>query len=196
MPRSIAVTPHADDDDSITGLLAQLRLGNRDAQSRLISHVYDELRRLARAHMRGERPNHSLQATDLVGMAYERLAQESHPNWQNRAHFFAVASTVMRRILVDHARRRRAIKRGGENIRVTLTEAIARSEDHTVDVLALNEALERLAELDPRQARVVELHYFSGLNHEEIALVLGVASKTVKRDWDMARSWLRIQLRP
>lgn len=184
------------DDDSITGLLAQLRQGNQAAKDRLISQVYDELRRLARAHMRGERPNHSLQATDLVGMAYERMAQDPHPNWQNRAHFFAVASRLMRQILVDHARRRRAQKRGGDNIRVTLTEGIARTDDHTVDVLALYEALLRLEELDPRQARVVELHYFSGLNHEEIALVLGVASRTVKRDWEMARSWLRIQLRP
>lgn len=195
MASSIAA-PANSDDDSITGLLAQLRQGNREAEARLMSQVYDELRRLARAHMRKERLNHSLQATDLVGMAYERLAQESHPNWQNRAHFFAVASKVMRQILVDHARRRRAQKRGGENIRVTLTEAIARAEDHTVDVLALNEALERLEELDPRQARVVELHYFSGLNHEEISLVLGISSRTVKRDWEMARSWLWIQLRP
>jgi RNA polymerase sigma-70 factor (ECF subfamily) len=184
------------DDDSITGLLAQLRQGNLDAKDRLISQVYDELRRLARAHMRRERFNHTLQATDLVGIAYERMAHEPHPNWQNRAHFFAAASNVMRQILVDYARKRRAIKRGGENIRVTLTDAIARTEDHTVDVLALNEALERLEELDPRQAHVVELHYFSGLNHEEISLVLGVSSRTVKRDWEMARSWLRIQLRP
>ncbi len=182
------------DDDSITGLLAQLRQGNLDAKDRLISQVYDELRRLARAHMRRERFNHTLQATDLVGIAYERMAQEPHPNWQNRAHFFAVASKVMRQILVDHARKRRAQKRGGENIRVTLTEAIARTEDHTVDVLALNEALERLEELDTRQARVVELHYFSGLNHEEIAHVLGVSTRTVKRDWEMARSWLISQL--
>ncbi len=189
-------TAPASADDSITGTLAQLRQGNPDAEARLMSQVYDELRRLARAHMRRERLNHSLQATDLVGMAYERMAHESHPNWQNRAHFFAVASTVMRQILVDHARRRRAVKRGGENIRVTLSEAVARTEENTVDVLALNEALERLEQLDPRQARVVELHYFSGLNHEEIALVLGVSSRTVKRDWEMARSWLRIQLRP
>lgn len=189
-------TAAASADDSITGLLAQLRQGNREAEARLVAQVYDELRRLARAHMRRERFNHTLQATELVGMAYERMAQESHPNWQNRAHFFAVASKVMRQILVDHARKRRAQKRGGENIRVTLTDAIASSEDHLVDVLALNEAMERLEELDPRQARVVELHYFSGLNHDEIALVLGVSTRTVKRDWEMARSWLRIQLRP
>ena len=189
-------TAPASADDSITGLLAQLRQGHREAEAKLISQVYDELRRLARAHMRKERPNHTLQATELVGLAYERLAQESRPNWQNRAHFFAVASKVMRQILVDHARRRRARKRGGENIRVTLTDAVARAEDHVVDVWALNEALERLEELDPRQARVVELHYFGGVNHEEIALVLGVSVRTVQRDWEMARAWLRIQLKP
>ena len=181
-------------DNSITALLAELSAGNRDVESRLIPQVYGELRRLAANYMRSERGNHTLQPTALVNEAYTRLVQQPQIPWQNRAHFFATASHLMRHILVDHARARRAGKRGGLQRQVTLDDALLPSSERTMDVLILDEALENLAQFDPRQARIVELHFFSGLTFAEIALVLKVTERTVKRDWSMARAWLKGEL--
>lgn len=181
-------------DNSITALLAELSAGNRDVESRLIPHVYGELRRLAAHYMRSERGNHTLQPTALVNEAYTRLVQQPQIPWQNRAHFFATASHLMRHILVDHARARRAGKRGGLQQQVTLDDALLPSPERTMDVLILDEALENLAQFDPRQARIVELHFFGGLTFAEIALVLKVTERTVKRDWSMARAWLKGEL--
>jgi RNA polymerase sigma-70 factor, ECF subfamily len=181
-------------DNSITALLVQLSAGNREVEARLIPQVYGELRRLAAHYMRSERGNHTLQPTALVNEAYTRLVQQPQVPWQSRAHFFATASQLMRHILVDHARARQAGKRGGPQRQVTLDEAILPSEDRTIDVLILHEALEHLAQFDPRQARIVELHFFGGLTFEEIALVLECSDRTVKRDWSMARAWLKGEL--
>ncbi len=180
----------------ITKLLVDLN-GNRPQTSAvLISLVYDELRRLAGIQMRGERSNHTLQPTALLNEAYARLmeAPEHRIAWQSRAHFFAVAAQVMRHILIDYARAKRATKRGGVQQQITLTDSIKVNEGRSLDMLVLNDALERLEKLDARQSRVVELHFFGGLTFEEIADVLGMAVRTVKRDWSMARSWLHIQL--
>jgi len=144
--------------------------------------------------MRFERGNHTLQPTALVNEAYARLVEQPQVPWQSRAHFFATASQLMRHILVDHARARQAGKRGGMQRQVTLDDALLPSQERTVDVLILDEALQRLAEFDARQARIVELHFFSGLTFAEIAEVLKVAERTVKRDWSMARAWLKGEL--
>ncbi len=181
-------------DNSITALLAELSAGNRDVEARLIPQVYGELRRLASHYMRFERGNHTLQPTALVNEAYTRLVQQPQIPWQSRAHFFATASHLMRHILVDHARTRRAGKRGGLQRQVTLDDALLPSTERTIDVLILDEALENLAQFDPRQARIVELHFFAGLTFAEIALVLKVTERTVKRDWSMARAWLKGEL--
>ncbi len=181
-------------DNTITALLAQLSAGNRAAEDQLIPQVYGELRRLAARYMRRERGNHTLQPTALVNEAYTLLVQQTQVPWQSRAHFFATASQLMRNILVDHARRRLAAKRGGAQQQITLDEALLLSKDRTIDVLVLHEALEHLTQLDPRHARVVELHFFGGLNFDEIAEVLGISERTVKRDWSMARAWLKGEL--
>jgi RNA polymerase sigma factor (TIGR02999 family) len=181
-------------DNSITSLLAQLSDGNRAVEEQLIPQVYAELRRLAGYYMRHERGNHTLQPTALVHEAYVRLVQQPHVPWQNRAHFFATAAQIMRRILVDHARTRKADKRGGLQPHVTLDEAMLAAPGNTVDVLALHEILERLAVLDARQERVVELHFFGGLTFEEIAFVLDLSERTVKSEWSMARAWLKGEL--
>lgn len=181
---------------SITALLLQLSEGNREAEARLIPQVYDELRRLAGRYMRMERANHTLQPTALVHEAYARLVQQPQVPWQNRAHFFSVASQLMRHILVDHARARRTGKRGGIQQQVSLNDANQPRSEQSVDVLALNEVIERLEKLDPRQARIVELHFFGGLNFEEIARLLSTSERTVKREWSMARAWLRSELAP
>jgi RNA polymerase sigma-70 factor, ECF subfamily len=181
-------------DNSITTLLMQLSAGNRDVEAQLIPQVYGELRRLAAHYMRQERGNHTLQPTALVNEAYTRLVQQPQIPWQNRAHFFATASQLMRHILVDHARAHQANKRGGIQRQVTLDDAILKSQNRTIDVLILHEALEHLAQFDARQARIVELHFFGGLKFEEIAEVLEVSDRTVKRDWSMARAWLKGEL--
>jgi RNA polymerase sigma-70 factor, ECF subfamily len=183
-----------DADTSITALLLQLGEGNREVEERLIPQIYGELRRLAGQYMRRERGNHTLQPTALVHEAYARLVQQPQVPWQSRAHFFASASRLMRNILVDHARAKRAGKRGGIQHQVTLDEAFLPSKERLIDVLALDEALDHLAGFDARQARIVELHFFGGLTFEEIALVLQVGERTVKRDWSMARDWLRGEL--
>ncbi|MBV8630466.1 MAG: sigma-70 family RNA polymerase sigma factor [Silvibacterium sp.] len=190
MERSPA--PHP--DHSISRLLQEVSQGNREAESALMTQVYGELRKLARRYMHAERPDHTLQATALVNEAYLRLMAQQGATWQDRAHFFAAAAQLMRHILVDHARAHKAGKRGGEQHQVTLTEGLAAEESKSIEVLALNEALEKLGRVDPRQARVVELHFFGGLTFAEIAYVLETSERTVKRDWTMARAWLFRQM--
>lgn len=174
----------------ITALLTELQAGNRSAESRLVPLVYDELRRLARGYMRGERPDHTLQPTALVHEAYLRLIGQRGIAWQSRAHFFGVAAGLMRRILVDHARAHRAEKRGGHELKITLDEALVFTEEKSTELLAVDEALNRLTERDARQGSVVELRFFGGLSDEEAAKVLGISTRTVKRDWHVARAWL------
>lgn len=174
----------------ITQLLIQVTKGNREAEERLIPLVYSELRRLARRYMRQERPDHTLQATALVHEAYLRLTRQKEANWQNRAHFYAIAAQVMRRVLVDHARSKLAQKRGCDGQRVSLDEGLAITSKVPDQILALNEALQELSEKDPRQSRVVELRFFGGLTEDETAGVLGISPRTVKREWTVARAWL------
>lgn len=179
---------------AITSLLAELGKGRHEVEPRLAEVIHAELRRVAAAYMRRERKNHTLQATALVNEAWMRLAAEPDIAWQNRAHFFAVASRLMRQILVDHARRHRAGKRGGGGQQITLDDQFAAKGVNQADILALNEALDRLNEFDPRACRIVEFHFFGGLSFEEMAVALDVSTRTVKRDWSMARAWLRGQL--
>lgn len=181
---------------TVTQLLQAWGRGDLAAFDRLIPLVYEQLRQQARRHLRRERPGHTLQTTGLVHEAYLRLVDQREANWQNRAQFFAIAAQMMRRVLVDHARSRHAGKRGGSAIHVTLEEATAPAEEPGVDLIELDEALTRLAALDPQQARVVELRYFTGLGIEETAQVLGVSPATVKREWTIARAWLRRELAP
>jgi RNA polymerase sigma factor (TIGR02999 family) len=181
-------------DDSITALLLELSEGNRDAEARLLPQVYSELRRLAARYMRRERVNHTLQPTALVHEAYLRLVQQPHLPLQSRVQFFAAASNLMRHILVDHARARQAGKRGGIQHQVELEDDLLAASEQSIDVLALNEAIERLAALDPRQGRIVELHFFGGLTFEEMASVLQCSERTVKSDWSLARVWLKREL--
>ena len=175
----------------VTGLLVAWKNGSPEALDELIPIVYAELRKLARQQLRGERPDHSLQPTALTHEAFLRLFGTRQVGWQNRAHFFAVASQLMRRVLVEHARKRQTVKRGGMPTRVTLDEADTPVAPVDVDIVALHEALTELAEVDPRQSRIVELRYFGGLNMEETAEVLSVSPATVKRDWRVAKLWLR-----
>lgn len=179
----------------VTQYLADLRNGRLDASPRLITLVYDELHRLARHQMRHERPDHTLQATALVHEAYLRLVNQPERTWQNRAHFIAVAAQVMRRILVDYARARRTSKRGSAPQKIPLEEPLVFTEEQSDDLVSLDEALERLAQFDERQSRVVELRFFGGLTVDETAEVLGISSKTVKRDWAVARAWLHREVR-
>jgi RNA polymerase sigma factor (TIGR02999 family) len=179
----------------LTTLLAAARAGDRDCQSRLFEVVYAELRRIAAGQLRGERPDHTLQPTALVHEAYVRLLGRGNIAWENRAHFFSTAAGTMRRILIDHARARRADKREGKLKRVDLDQEPAAFDDQDAErLLVVDEALNKLAQWDERQARVVELRFFGGLTVEEAAEVLGVSPKTVKRDWAMARAWLQTQL--
>lgn len=188
------MSPAADGTShDVTRLLAELQSGQEGAAEALVPLVYAELHALAVHFMRGERDDHTLQPTVLVHDAYLRLVGQRDTSWQSRSHFFGIAAQAMRRILVDHARRTRAAKRdGGE--RVTLDESVADRSGRTVDLIALDDALARLAALDPRQARVVELRYFSGLDIEQTAAVLGVSPATVKRDWTFARAFLQREL--
>lgn len=176
--------------DDVTGLLMRIRNGDREAEQQLIPLVYDTLRRLAANCMRQERADHTLQPTALVHETYLRLLGRGPDEWKCRSHFFAVAAQTMRRLLVDHARAHLAGKRGGLRKRVELDDRLLYAEDHPAELIALDEALERLAAIDERQARVVELRFFGGLSVEEAAKVLEVSDKTVKRDWAMARAWL------
>jgi RNA polymerase sigma factor (TIGR02999 family) len=184
------MTKAASPQQQVTQLLCDWRSGDRAALAKLIPLVQPELQRLAHQYMSRERPGHTLQTTALLDDAYLQLADKTHPQWQNRAHFFAVAAQLMRRIMVDHARQRQALKRGGGAIRVTLDEAAAVTQTRADELLALDEALEKLATFDRRKAEVVEMRYFGGLTMEEIAEVLKVHVNTVARDWTAARAWL------
>ena len=180
--------------DDLTGLLIEWGQGDKAALDRLTPLVYDEIRRIAHRYVQREREGQTLQTTALVNEAYLRLAGATNISWQNRAHFYAVTAQVMRRILIDHARRRHYVKHGGEVQRVAFEDAIAEtaqmSQPRAAELLALNEALEELAKLDPRKGRVVELRYFGGLNIEETAQVLEVSPMTVRRDWRAAKAFL------
>ena len=179
---------------SVTQMLLDWSEGDREALDKLIPIVYSELRLRAARYLRRERPGHTLQTTALIHETYLRLVDQKDVRWQNRAHFFAIAAQLMRRILVDHARQRDAAKRGGADVTLTLDEAMAVFPGRDVNLMALDETLTRLAEIDPRQSRVVELRYFSGLSIEETAEVLGVSPATVKLDWSMAKAWLRREM--
>jgi RNA polymerase sigma-70 factor (ECF subfamily) len=177
----------------VTRLLAQLREGNQEAADRLVPLVYEELRRMAGAYMQRERPGHVLQATALVHEAYMRLVIQEPA--QNRAHFFAIAAHTMRQVLLDYARRRDAGKRGGPGARrVDLDGELRIAEEALEDVIAIDEALERLAQIDPRQSRLVELRFFAGLDVEEAAEVMGVSATTIKREWRSAKAWMHREL--
>jgi len=178
----------------VTQLLAHWSEGDEAALGELTPLVYEELRRLAHHFMSGQRPDHTLQTTALVSEAYLRLADQTNPSWQNRAHFFAVAARAMRQILVNYAISNKAQKRGGGALKIELDEGAIASPEQSAEIVDLHEALERLATLDARKARVVELKYFGGLNHDEIAEVMKVSAVTVRRDWVFARAWLHNEL--
>jgi len=180
---------------NVTALLMAWRNGDEDALSRLTPVVYAELHRLASRYMRGEQDGHTLQTTALVNEAYIKLVDSSRVHWQNRAHFFAIAAQLMRRILVDFARHRGYRKRGGDWRRVTLAEGLGIPAGIDPDIVAVDTALEGLAKLDPRKARVVELRFFGGLNQEETAEALQVSTDTVGRDWRAAKAWLARELK-
>jgi RNA polymerase sigma factor (TIGR02999 family) len=181
----------ADHPDDITRLLAEAGNGNREALDDVLPRVYEELRRIAARHLRAERSGHTLQPTALVNEAYMRLVDQTRVDWQGRTHFYAVAAGAMRRILIDHARGRRRLKRGGAAQRVTFSEDLPVPAAFDADVLDVHEALERLAAIDERQARIVELRYFGGLGVDEVAEVLGVSKRTVEAEWTHAKAWLR-----
>jgi RNA polymerase sigma-70 factor, ECF subfamily len=176
--------------DEVTRLLVELSQGNRVTVDLLLPLIYDELRRLATNYLRRERPDHTLQATALVHEAYLRLVDQSRVNWQNRAHFFGVAAQIMRRLLVDYARRHNAEKRGADFQKLTLDENIEKAVERSEEIVALDRALEALAAIDEQKARIVELRYFGGLTVEETAEVMGVTPITIKRHWRMAKAWL------
>jgi RNA polymerase sigma factor (TIGR02999 family) len=178
----------------VTGLLVAWSAGDESALGRLMPIVHGELRRLARRLMRGERGGHTLQTTALVNEAYMRLVDLSRVRWQDRAHFFAVSARLMRRILVDHARSRKYLKRGGSQQRVTLDEALIVTGERGADLVVLDDALEALAAIDKRKSQVVELRFFGGLSVEETAEALHVSAETVMRDWRFAKVWLLREL--
>jgi RNA polymerase sigma-70 factor (ECF subfamily) len=178
----------------VTRLLDEVRSGDRRALDRMLPLVYAELRQIAARALRDERGGHTLQPTALVHEAYLRMAGGENVPWQNRAHFLGCAARVMRNVLVDHARARRAGKRGGGGARVTLTEALGLADSRDVDLVALDDALTALAETDEQKARIVELRYFGGLAEVEVAEVLGVSERTVRRGWTMAKAWLRREM--
>jgi RNA polymerase sigma-70 factor (ECF subfamily) len=179
------------DAEAVTRLLVEWQNGNRDALDSLMPVVYRELRAIAARYLSRESPGHTLQSTALVHEAYFRLIGQREMRWQNRAQFFGIAAQMMRRILVDHARHKSRDKRGGPATKLSLDDAVVAVEpDIDIDLLALDDALTSLAEIDPRGARIIELRFFSGLTVEETAEVLGISAPTVKRDWSAARVWL------
>ena len=184
-----SISPHR-----VTQLLVDWSHGENAALAELTPLVYEELRRLAHHFMEGQRPNHTLQTTALVNEAYLRLADQTNPRWQNRAHFFAVAARAMRQILVSYARTQQAQKRGGGAFKVDLDEAALVSPEESREIVELHEALEQLSALDSRKAQIVELKYFGGLNYDEIAEVLKISRITVRRDWEFAKVWLYTEL--
>ena len=179
----------------MTELLLKWREGDEAALDRLVPIVHDELRRIARRCMAGERAGHSLQATALVNEAYLRLIDVKHVNWQNRAHFLAMSARLMRRILVDYARSKGYQKRGGGAVKVTFDEGLPVAAEPAMDLVALDDALKTLAAVDERKSRVIELRFFGGLSVEETANVLAVSPETVMRDWKLAKAWLMRELR-
>jgi RNA polymerase sigma factor (TIGR02999 family) len=179
---------------NVTAMLRDWSNGDQQAQDQLFRAVYNELHGQAAGYLRHERPGLSLQTTDLIHEAYLRLIDQQHVEWHDRLHFFAIAAKVMRRILVDHGRSRQAAKRGGSDIRLPLEEAMVILPGPDLDFVALDEALNKLAEIDPQQSQVVELRFFSGLSVEETAKVMSVSERTVKRDWHVAKAWLRREL--
>src|SRR5438093_10912308 len=179
----------------VTELLVQWSHGDDAALAELTPLVYEELRRVAHHHLSGQSRDYTLQTTALVNEAYLRLADQTNPRWQNRAHFFAVAARAMRQILVSYARSQQAQKRGGGALKIDLDEAALVSPEESKEIVDLHEALETLATLDSRKAQVVELKYFGGLNYDEMAEVLKISSITVRRDWRFAKAWLYTELR-
>ena len=184
----------ADKPGDVTQLLRRLNGGNSQAANELVPLIYNELRQLAAACMRREQAGHTLQATALVHEAYLRLMGQRNVQWNDRAHFFAVAATLMRRVLLDYARKRHTAKRGGAPRKATLEEGLLIAEEHLEDVLALDQCLTRLAAIDPQQARLVELRFFAGLDVEETAAVMGISTATVKREWSSAKAWLNREI--
>jgi RNA polymerase sigma-70 factor (ECF subfamily) len=181
-------------DPDITGLLSAASTGDADAAAQLMPLIYDHLHRRASALMQRESPNHTLQPTVLVHDAFLKLVRQERAHFRDRNHFFAVAAQTMRRILVDHARGRMRLKRGGEDVKVSLDEAHGISVESDTDVLALDAALEKLATIDPRQARIVELRFFAGMSVEEVAAILDTSKRTVESEWTMISAWLRREL--
>lgn len=185
--------------DEITEMLRAWGGGDREALEALVPRVYDELHRQAHRYLRGERHNHTLQTSALINEAYIHLAGQRDVQWQNRTHFFGIAASIMRRILVDYARTQQRVKRGGNDQALPLDVALSvvaemTNEQTKIDLILLNSALDKLSEIDERQARIVELRYFSGLTLEETARVLDVSEMTVKRDWNVAKAWLRREI--
>ncbi len=181
--------------EEITQLLVAWGDGDKQALDRLMPFVYDELRRLARNYMRNQPSDHTLQTTALVNEAYMRLIDSDKVRWQNRTHFFAISAQLMRRILVDSARAKNANKRGGDNQKVTFSEALPVSLEKESELLALDTALDNLAKLNDRQAQIVEMRYFGGMNEKEIGEALEISTRTVRRDWSVARAWLFRELK-
>jgi RNA polymerase sigma factor (TIGR02999 family) len=183
------------ESQDVTGMLVKWGQGDEGVLNELLPGVYDELHRMAARYLHRERVDHTLQPTALINEAYLRLVDQNRVTWENRAHFFGIAANAMRRILVDHARGHQAAKRGGSVIKLPLDEAVHGSPKHEeMDLVALDEALTRLANLDPEQSRLVELRYFGGLTIEETARVMGISPATVKRDWTISRAWLRREI--
>jgi RNA polymerase sigma factor (TIGR02999 family) len=185
------MTMHA--SQNVTQLLLAWERGDEAARDELIPLVYDALRRIARHHLRGERAGHTLQTTALINEAYLKLVEQSVP-WQSREHFFGIAARLMRQILVDYARARQRLKRGGDLRQISLTSAVGTENEQAADLLALNEALETLADVDPQKSRIVELRFFGGLTIEETARVMGISTPSVERGWRAARAWLQTEL--
>jgi RNA polymerase sigma factor (TIGR02999 family) len=181
--------------ENVTQLLLAWGRGDEAARDKLIPLVYDTLRRIAHYHLRGERAGHTLETTALINEAYLKLVEQS-VSWQSRAHFFGIAARLMRELLVDHARARQRLKRGGDRQQISLTAAAGMAQEQTVDLLALDEALATLAEVDRQRSRIVELRFFGGLTIEETAQVMGISTPTVERGWRAARAWLHTELSP
>jgi len=188
--RRIIQGTYMDDAQDVTQMLEAIGSGDEAAPERLLLLVYDELRRLAHGYMKNERSDHTLQATALVHEAYIQLVDWKNVSWQNRAHFFAAAAQMMRKILVDYAREKNALKRGGGLRTIALDQAVSFPNRSEVDLLSIDDALNELATFDPQQARIVELRFFGGLTIEETAHALAVSDSTVKRDWQIAKAWL------
>jgi RNA polymerase sigma factor (TIGR02999 family) len=180
--------------EDVTRLLVDWSHGEKGALDALTPLVYNELRRLAKIYLRRERPDHTLEGTALVHEAYLRLIDQRQVEWRSRSHFFALAAELIRRILVDHARARVAAKRGGPNYKLSLDDAMASAEEKDLDLVALDDALKALAQADPQQSRIVELRYFGGLTIEETAEIVGISPATVKRDWVMAKAFLKREM--